>query len=78
MQGCDAPVLLCDGSGNKSYSIKKTAIPNKTLKGFDVIDLIKDEVERVCPGVVPCADILSRQKRWHPSGTYEAFFRVGF
>ncbi|PSR92606.1 Peroxidase [Actinidia chinensis var. chinensis] len=55
IQGCDASVLLDDSNGN---SIEKDAIPNQTLKGFDFIDTIKDELEEACPGIVSCADIL--------------------
>ena len=62
-QGCDASVLLDDSFGNRSHSIERQAIPNKTLKGFDVIEFIKEELERVCPGVVSCADILSLAAR---------------
>ena len=58
-----ASVLLDDSFGNQSQSIERQAIPNKTLKGFDVIEFIKEELERVCPGVVSCADILSLATR---------------
>ncbi|KAI6690034.1 hypothetical protein NL676_026862 [Syzygium grande] len=37
---------------------EKDTPPNETLKGFDIIDVIKAEIEEVCPGVVSCADIL--------------------
>lgn len=37
---------------------EKDTPPNETLKGFDIIDIIKAEIEEVCPGVVSCADIL--------------------
>ncbi|WZZ23936.1 hypothetical protein YC2023_007337 [Brassica napus] len=37
---------------------KKEASPNQSLKGFDVIESIKSELEKVCPGVVSCADVL--------------------
>ncbi|XP_015870149.3 putative Peroxidase 48 [Ziziphus jujuba] len=63
IQGCDASVLLDDSFGNKSQRIEKQAIPNKTLKGFDKVDHIKEELEKVCPGVVSCADILSLATR---------------
>ncbi|CAJ2677019.1 unnamed protein product [Trifolium pratense] len=52
--GCDASLLLEDR--NSSY--EKQAIPNQTLKGFDKIDLIKEEVEQACPGIVFYADII--------------------
>ncbi|XP_052178887.1 putative Peroxidase 48 [Diospyros lotus] len=57
IQGCDASVLL-DNNGNKNYSVEKDAIPNKTLKAFNLIDIIKQELENACPGTVSCADIL--------------------
>ncbi|PHU26958.1 hypothetical protein BC332_05290 [Capsicum chinense] len=52
--GCDASVLLVGMNG----TVERDAIPNKTLKGFDFIDMIKDEIEEACPGVVSCSDIL--------------------
>lgn len=52
-QGCDGSVLL-----NGSTS-EKTAIPNQSLRGFQVIDGVKAAVEKACPGVVSCADILA-------------------
>lgn len=57
MQGCDASVLLDDTSSLKG---EKTASANvDSLRGFDVIDNIKSQLESICPGVVSCADILS-------------------
>ena len=51
-QGCDASVLLDGG--------EKTAPANtNSLRGFEVIDSIKTQLESSCPGVVSCADILS-------------------
>lgn len=61
-QGCDASLLLEDNGGRNSSS-EKQAIPNQTLKGFDKIDQIKEEVEQACPGVVSCADILALAAR---------------
>ncbi|GMY33309.1 putative Peroxidase 48 [Fagus crenata] len=59
IEGCDASVLLDDSNGDKNHSIERQAIPNQTLKGFDQIDFIKEELEKACPGVVSCADVVS-------------------
>ncbi|XP_050108048.1 putative Peroxidase 48 [Malus sylvestris] len=63
IKGCDASVLLDDSNGNKNRSIEKQAVPNKSLKGFDKIDQIKEVLENVCLGVVSCADILALATR---------------
>lgn len=56
-QGCDGSLLLDDTS---SFTGEKNAVPNqKSARGFEVIDKIKSQVEKVCPGVVSCADILA-------------------
>ncbi|KAK4797089.1 hypothetical protein SAY86_029415 [Trapa natans] len=58
IEGCDASIFLDDSGGNQSHPIEKNAVPNRTLKGFENIDIIKEEIESHCPGVVSCADIL--------------------
>lgn len=70
MQGCDASVLLCDSFSNKRCSIEKRAIPNKTSEGFDVIALIWNELERVCPGVWFLAPTFSLSPREMASFSY--------
>ncbi|KAG0569885.1 hypothetical protein KC19_6G123200 [Ceratodon purpureus] len=53
VRGCDGSVLL-QGSGTE-----RTAPPNARLEGFRAIDAAKAAVEKLCPGVVSCADILA-------------------
>ncbi|TXG71271.1 hypothetical protein EZV62_006206 [Acer yangbiense] len=62
-EGCDASLFLDDSNGNKSYLIERQAIQHTTLKGFDKIGLIKEELEMACPGVVSCADTLALATR---------------
>ncbi|CAN4088996.1 unnamed protein product [Withania somnifera] len=53
VEGCDASVLLDSADGIHS---EKESPPNESLKGYDVIDIVKSELEEACPGVVSCAD----------------------
>lgn len=56
-QGCDGSILLEDTS---SFTGEQTAGPNNnSVRGFNVVAKIKSEVEKVCPGIVSCADILA-------------------
>eukprot|EP00253_Pinus_taeda_P022961 PITA_22961 len=57
VNGCDGSILLDDTS---SFQSEKNAAPNfNSTRGFEVIDAIKSTVEKACPGVVSCADILT-------------------
>ncbi|XP_021900913.1 putative Peroxidase 48 [Carica papaya] len=58
IQGCDASIFLNDRNEERNRSAERQAVPNKSLRGFDQIDWIKEELEKACPGVVSCADTL--------------------
>ncbi|XP_038697974.1 lignin-forming anionic peroxidase-like [Tripterygium wilfordii] len=54
--GCDASILLYETSSIQS---EKTTSPNNgSVRGYGVIDNAKAEVEKACPGIVSCADII--------------------
>ncbi|XP_027109784.1 peroxidase 27-like [Coffea arabica] len=58
VRGCDGSVLL--DTPNKT---EKYAIPNLSIRGFQIIDKVKSAVEKVCPGIVSCADVLAAVAR---------------
>ncbi|CAM8912241.1 unnamed protein product [Rhodiola kirilowii] len=61
VKGCDASILL-DNAG--SIISEKQSNPNRnSARGYEVIDEIKKEIEKACPHVVSCADILALAAR---------------
>ncbi|KAJ1409680.1 Secretory peroxidase [Sesbania bispinosa] len=56
VNGCDASMLLDD---TPTMLGEKLALSNiNSLRSFEVIDEIKEALEKACPGVVSCADII--------------------
>ncbi|XP_050365857.1 peroxidase 10 [Argentina anserina] len=61
VDGCEGSVLLDD---TEDFKGEKNALPNRnSLRGFEVIDTIKTDLERFCPSTVSCADILTLAAR---------------
>ena len=52
MKGCDGSIFL------KGPNTEQTAPINKKLGGLGDVDDIKAVVEKECPGLVSCADVL--------------------
>jgi len=57
-QGCDGSLLL-DDDLPAIQSEKHVPGNDKSARGFEVVDDIKSALEKACPGIVSCADILA-------------------
>ncbi|XP_031266625.1 peroxidase 10-like [Pistacia vera] len=61
VNGCDASILLDD---TDELEGEKNALPNRnSVRGYEVIDSIKADVEKACPSTVSCVDILALAAR---------------
>ncbi|KAL9393519.1 hypothetical protein Peur_012804 [Populus x canadensis] len=61
VNGCDASMLLDDTPNMLGEKLSLSNIDS--LRSYEVIDEIKEELERVCPGTVSCADIIIMASR---------------
>ncbi|EEF51117.1 Lignin-forming anionic peroxidase precursor, putative [Ricinus communis] len=57
VQGCDGSILLDDTSSMTGEKFARNN--NNSVRGFQVIDNAKAQVESICPGIVSCADIVA-------------------
>lgn len=60
VRGCDASILI---KSTKSKKSEREAGPNKTVRGYELIDKIKKSLETSCPSIVSCADIIALATR---------------
>uniref|UniRef100_A0ACD5Y478 Uncharacterized protein n=1 Tax=Avena sativa TaxID=4498 RepID=A0ACD5Y478_AVESA len=59
VNGCDSSLLLDDDVFSGIRTEKKVPGNNRSARGFKVVDDIKHALEKSCPGIVSCADILA-------------------
>ncbi|XP_047946588.1 peroxidase 43-like [Salvia hispanica] len=59
VHGCDASILI----DRASEADEKRAFGHQGVRGFDVVQTAKAQLEAACPGVVSCSDILAMAAR---------------
>ncbi|KAE8637150.1 hypothetical protein Csa_015108 [Cucumis sativus] len=61
VNGCDASMLLDD---TPTMLGEKLSLANiNSLRSYEVVDEVKETLEKVCPGIVSCADIIIMASR---------------
>ncbi|OIW07948.1 hypothetical protein TanjilG_20049 [Lupinus angustifolius] len=74
VNGCDASMLLDD---TPTMLGEKLALSNiNSLRSFEVIDEVKEALEKACPGIVSCADIIIMASRDAVALTGGPFWKV--
>ncbi|XP_008784631.1 peroxidase 44 [Phoenix dactylifera] len=60
VRGCDASILI---KTTKKKPSERSAGPNLTVRGFEIIDEAKSRLEAACPSTVSCADVVTLATR---------------
>lgn len=54
---------MIDSDSSKNQTSEKDAGPNFTVRGYELIDEIKEKLESICPSIVSCSDIVTLATR---------------